>query len=98
MSYADVITQDIRLVCLRFLLENGYSLNESILHALVKAQAGYNVTRDKIETELAWLKEQGLVTLDDSPGFYIATITQRGSDIADGSATAPGVRRPSPRG
>jgi hypothetical protein len=98
-NYADVITADIRLVLLRFLMESDgdYRLNSSILHKLLDMKAGYTTPRDKMVTELFWLKEQGLIELDESGNIYIATLTLRGMDIASGSARLPGVARPSPR-
>ena len=99
MSFSDVITADIRLVILRFLVESDgdYRLNSSILHKLLDMKAGYTTPRDKMVTELFWLKEQGLIELDESGNIYIATLTQRGLDVASGSARVPGVARPSPR-
>lgn len=98
MNFKDVVTEDIRLVILRTLGEtNGYSCNESILHVIV-GKFGHAVSRDRIKTELRWLEEQGLVTLGDVAGIYIATVTQRGIDAATGCATVPGVKRPAPRG
>lgn len=99
MSFSDVITADIRLVILRFLMESDgdYRLNSSILHKLLDMKAGYTTPRDKMVTELFWLKEQGLIELEESGNIYIATLTQRGLDVASGSARVPGVARPSPR-
>ena len=100
MSYADTITADLRLVMLRILADPetpNYTLNSSILHKLMKEKTGYQVARDKACTELCWLKEQGLVTLKEGEGFYIATLTSRGLDVATGAAVVPGVDRPSPR-
>jgi hypothetical protein len=99
MSYADVINADMRLVMLRFLKEadGDYRLNSSILHKLLDSTAGYTTPRDKMLTELFWLKEQGLIALEESGNIFIATLTQRGLDCASGSARVPGVARPSPR-
>lgn len=99
MSYSDVITADMRLVILRFLMEaaGDYRLNSSILHKLLDMKAGYTTPRDKLVTELFWLKEQGLIELEPSGNIYIATLTQRGLDVASRSARVPGVARPSPR-
>jgi hypothetical protein len=99
MSYSDVVNADIRLVCLRFLMEadGDYRLNSSILHKLLDMKAGYTTPRDKMVTELFWLQEQGLITLEESGNIYIAMLTQRGLDVANGSARIPGVARPSPR-
>jgi len=99
MSYSDVITADMRLVILRFLMESDgdYRLNSSILHKLLDMKAGYTTPRDKMITELQWLKEQGYIELEESGNIYIATLTQRGLDVATGSARVHGVARPSPR-
>jgi hypothetical protein len=99
MSFRDVITEDMRLVILRFLEESAgdYRLNSSILHKLLGMKAGYTTPRDKMLTELSWLKEQGLIDLEESCNIYIATLTQRGLDVVSGSARVPGVARPSPR-
>ncbi len=47
--------------------------------------------------QLAWLAEQGLVENDDMGGLVVATLTQRGADVAQGRVTVPGVKRPTPR-
>lgn len=98
MPFSDLLITDIRLVILKALAQDlGYSHNDSILHAIVK-KFGHNVSRDVIRTQLSWLKEQRLVEIEMVSDIYVATITQRGLDVADGSATVPGVKRPGPRG
>jgi hypothetical protein len=97
-TFADLLTSDIRLVILRALQQDlGYSHNESIIHAIVE-KFGHHCSRDMIRTQLSWLQEQCLVSLNDIAGIYVATITQRGADVATGCATVPGVKRPGPRG
>lgn len=96
-TFADLLTTDIRLVILRALAEDlGYSHNESILHSIL-AEFGHQLSRDRVRTELYWLQEQGLVTIKDVAGCLVATVTQRGTDVAAGTATVPGVKRPGPR-
>jgi len=98
MSFKDLMTEDIRLVILRTLAEtNGYSCNESIIHSIL-AKFGHKCSRDQVKVQLAWLQEQGLVSLDEVADIYVATITGRGVDVASGLATVPGVKRPHPRG
>ncbi|HIE1992208.1 TPA: ArsR family transcriptional regulator, partial [Klebsiella oxytoca] len=53
---------------------------------------------DTVRTHLAWLSEQGLVSLTDVSGCYVAEITGRGDDVASGLATVPGVKKPRARG
>lgn len=98
-NYADIITADIRLVILRFLMESDgdYRLNSSILHKLLDMKAGYTTPRDKVITELNWLQEQGYIDLVEAGDIYIATLTGRGLDVASGRAKVPGVAKPSPR-
>jgi hypothetical protein len=98
MAFSDLLTTDIRLVILRALEQDlGYSHNESIIHSVVE-RFGHKCSRDVIRTQLCWLREQGLVTIEDVAGYMVATITLRGADVACGRATVPGVKRPNPRG
>lgn len=98
MEFSELLTADIRLVILRALEQDlGYSHNESIIHSVVE-RFGHTCSRDCIRIQLSWLREQGLVSIEDVAGYMVATITQRGADVARGRAVAPGVKRPSPRG
>lgn len=97
MSYEETVQAHLRVTLLRLLSEDpGYTLNDSILTDLTE-NYGFTPSRDRVRTELSWLAEQGLVTLDTEPGITIATLTQRGEDVARGRAMTPGVKRPSPR-
>lgn len=91
-----VFTAHLRLSLLRTLAgAPGYRANSSILHS-VTSEFGLVASRDQIKTELAWLAEQGLVDNQDLMGLTVATLTERGLDVAEGRAMAPGVQRPSP--
>lgn len=93
----NILTQDQRLVILRSLDEMGYSANESILDDCLDMYA-HKVSRDLVRNHMMWLEEQGLVTLERLDGDYlVATITQRGLDVARGEAIVSGVKRPNPR-
>ena len=93
----DNFTKDQRLVILRSLVEAGYDANESILDDCL-ALYGHKISRDLVRTHLNWLEEQGLVKIERlGNGFMIATITQRGVDVANGEAVVDGVKRPSPK-
>jgi len=98
MSFADLMNEDERIVILRALAEDtgGYSANESIIHSIL-VEFAHHVSRDKVRTQFSWLQEQGLVTLKDTAGCQIATLTSRGLDVAAGLVTVPGVKRPRPR-
>ena len=92
----DVLDQDQRLVLLRSLLDCGDSANESILQTCLQTY-GHKVSRDTVRTQLAWLREQGLVTLSDVSGCYVAEISRRGDEGASCLTTVPGVKKPRPR-
>jgi Fe2+ or Zn2+ uptake regulation protein len=95
-SFAELIAADMRLVVLRCLAEDpGYDLNESMLQSMLEAMA-HNVSRDRVRTELAWLAEQGLVTVNTVMNIVVATLTARGADVAAGRSIVPGVKRPRP--
>ena len=96
MSYADIVAADIRLSILAALEQDpAYSHNEYVLRSVLHA-VGHDIGQDRLRTELAWLAEQGLVTLVDS-GVQVAKLTARGEDAALGRARIPGVKRPGPR-
>ncbi len=98
MSYADIVIADIRLVILRTLAEDaGYAMNESVLQSVL-GQFGHTCSRDRVRTELRWLEEQGLVSIQDVVGVLVARLTSRGADVASGAARVDGVKRPRPRG
>lgn len=98
MGFAELVQSDIRLVILRALAQDlGYSHNDSILHAAL-GMYGHKCSRDTVRTELTWLEEQRLITIDKIGETYVATITERGVDVAEGAATVPGIKRPGPKG
>lgn len=99
MSFADFHFQHVRLTVLRLLAEApGYAANDSVLNQAVNAM-GLTCTRDQLRTNLGWLEEQRLVTLiEPAAGLTVATLTERGADVAAGRSVIAGVQRPSPGG
>lgn len=96
MNKKDIFTKDQRLVILKSLVEAGFNTNESILDDCLGLY-GHKISRDLVRNHLRWLEEQGLVALEDLQGFLVATLTQRGLDVARGEAIVDGVKRPAPR-
>lgn len=94
--FADHLAADRRLVVLR-LLEQApdYRGNAYLLQTALGA-FGHAVGMDRLATDLHWLQEQGLVKLEAVGSIAIATLTQRGLDVAAGRAIVPGVARPAP--
>ncbi|MBD3728747.1 MAG: ArsR family transcriptional regulator [Sphingomonadales bacterium] len=103
MGFASDLTQvqdgHIRLAVLRLLDEQpGYQANDSVLHSAVGAM-GLNCTRDQMRGHLAWLAEQRMITtIEIAAGLTVATLTERGGDVANGRSQIKGVQRPSPKG
>ena len=96
MSYADFVTEHLRITILRLLDESpSMKSNESVLADAVN-DFGFAPSRDKVRTELYWLKEQGLVELSGE-SCLVAGLTARGEDVARCRVTVPGVKRPTLR-
>ena len=95
-SFAEHVTADRRLVVLR-LLEQApdYRGNAYLLQRALDG-FGHAVGMDRLDTDLAWLAEQDLLKLEAVGGVSIATLTQRGADVARGRVVVPGVARPAP--
>lgn len=93
-DFAAHLAEDRRLVILRVLLESAaYTANEYLLHSMVE-RFGHVVSSDRIVTDLSWLGEQGLISVDDVAGVRIARLLARGEDVARGRVEVPGVKRP----
>ena len=96
-DFNKAFTEDRRLVILRLLADApGFSANGSIIHTAI-GPFGHRVSRDQVRTDLAWLEEQSLIKVEVvGDDLHVAALTPRGLDIAQGGATMPGVKRPSP--
>jgi DNA-binding transcriptional ArsR family regulator len=94
---AELMKEHQRLVILRMLSEDsGYDLNESILQDGINA-VGLDISRDALRTQLAWLEEQGLISVENVGNIKVARLNGRGLDVANGRANVPGIKRPSPK-
>ena len=94
MSYTDHVAEHLRITLLRLLDDSpGMCSNDSLLADAV-GEYGFAPSRDKVCTELAWLKEQGLVILEDKD-CTVVTLTRRGEDVAKCRVIVPGIKRPS---
>ena len=94
-KYANYLSEDRRLVILRVLVEMPtYRANSSVLHTVL-GEWGHEPSRDQVKSELRWLEEQQLVTLDDvgEGSVLLAKLTERGIDVAEGRARVDGVKR-----
>ena len=96
MKFAQFETEDRRLVLLRALQSAAQYRTNAFLLQRFCDKLGHVASRDRIEQDLAWLEEQGLVTLEKPEGVTVATLTARGQDVADGRSKVPGVAVPQP--
>ena len=95
-SFAQLVTESMRRVTLELLREaDGYELNIYILRSGL-ADFGFRPSLDKLRAEISWLAEQGYLSARDVGGTVIATLRERGQDVAAGNAQVPGVARPEP--
>ncbi|MGI8839746.1 MAG: VpaChn25_0724 family phage protein [Caulobacteraceae bacterium] len=93
---ADIATEHRRLTILRLLAgAGGYTANSAIVHSALH-EFGFAASRDLVRTDLAWLAEQECIRNADAGGLAVATLTDRGLDVARGHAIVPGIQRPSP--
>ncbi|REL32526.1 VpaChn25_0724 family phage protein [Thalassotalea euphylliae] len=94
MALQDIKNQHHRLSILRALEALGYRSNDSMIQDT--CEAFHNImSRDQVRTNLRWLEEQGLVTVDTVHDIMNATLTSRGQDVAHGKSFVDGVKRPS---
>jgi repressor of nif and glnA expression len=88
------LTEDRRLVVLRLLQEMPANRSNSSVIADSLNLWGHHVSRDYVRTQLRWLEEQGLVSIEDLDGVLVVTLTERGHDVATGAAVVDGVKKP----
>lgn len=91
----ELLAEHRRLTVLRHLERSAHHTSNASILTDVANGVGVPSTRDQLNAALAWLDEQGLVTLARSGDFVVATATARGCEVATGHALHPGVKRPS---
>ncbi|WP_311515279.1 VpaChn25_0724 family phage protein [Oligella urethralis] len=95
MNKYDIFAEDQRLLILKSLDDAGYDANESILQEVLE-QYGHRIGRELIRAHLAWLEQQGLVVNTKVANFFVAKLTSKGLEVAQGLVSVPGVKRPRP--
>jgi hypothetical protein len=96
-SYEENLARHRRLSILRTLTGSQGKGNESILRdALVDLGLGAGLTRQIVRDELRFLETCGAVQLTwYGNTLVVASITERGVDIAEGNTLVDGIKRPS---
>ncbi len=99
MSLDKIQSEERRLAILKVLAKSpGQSGNAYVLSKSLEA-IGHVSSLDQVRTELAWLKEQGLIDAEDmGEGMVVASLRQRGFDAQAGRVRIPGVAIPFPKG
>lgn len=98
-TFPDFVAEDRRLAVLRLLADQqGYSCNDSVLHDALE-RLGHQCPRAIVRDDMSWLEERQLLKFEIIAGrIWVATLTERGADVAAGRSYVEGVKRPSPRG
>ncbi|WDE07280.1 hypothetical protein SG34_010520 [Thalassomonas viridans] len=94
MALQKIQNEHARISILRALDALNYTSNDSIIKDACE-QFGNGMSTDQVRTNLGWLEEQSLVTIERKGGYMIATLTSRGQDVANGRAFVDGIKRPS---
>lgn len=95
-TFATLLEQDRRLTILLMLVESpDYKANHFLIQAALDG-FGHTVSMDRVKADLAWLAEQGLVTIQETAAVQVPQLTDRGLDVAQGRVQHPGVKRPRP--
>jgi hypothetical protein len=94
-SFDQFQTEDRRLVILRCLMNATQYRTNALLISRYCDAVGHIVGQDRLEQDIAWLHEQGLVVRETGE-VTVAGLTARGLDVAMGRTEVPGVQRPQP--
>lgn len=97
-SLSEKLAEDRRGILLRILVDQGdFALNDGVLQDALD-RFGHHVSTDVVRADLAWLQDVGLVKCDTlATGMWIANLTKRGEECAQGRVRVPGVKRASPK-
>jgi hypothetical protein len=102
MSFAAVVTADRRRDILRLLMQAPphFQANARVIHRGLVADSLFPPSLDQVNGDIAWLAEQLLIKTETlrvgDQSVLLATLLQRGKDVAQGFAIVPGVAEPEP--
>lgn len=93
-AFQDRLNEQQRILILQLLNEDSdYELNNQLLQKGLE-MFGHNISLDKVNTEVAWLEEQGCVTTEGVGAMTLVTLTAKGIDVAMSRSHVPGIDRP----
>lgn len=96
-TYAEIVTEDRRLVLLRILHGTpGNASNHYVLRTAL-GSLGHKATSETVFNDIVWLGTQSLVLTEElDSDVLMATLTEMGEQVALGLVRAAGVARPLP--
>lgn len=86
--------EDRRLVILRFLDEEDDGLMSASLMQDALTMMAHRVSRAQVLEDAAYLEKLGLLRIEYMGDVPLLRLTARGEEVVDGTAAAPGVKRP----
>ena len=95
MNFGRVVIEDQRLRVLQMLAEDVEGAqNADVLRAGLGALGHRGISYRRVRDLLDWLAGQRLVAIEDRGAHVLASITERGEDVALGGSAVPGVACP----
>ncbi len=95
-SFKERKCEQLRLLILSLLSDqDDYTATDAVLYEVVEKEL-LLVAMSDLRMAMSWLNEEGLVVTQRAGGklgFTVATITERGMDVANGARTFPGVAK-----
>jgi len=91
------VIEDRRLHILQLLNEaTSYSAADHVICDALREMSSHRVSIDRVRTDLAWLHEQGAITIKEmDESCWVVSLTGYGADAVIGATWIPGVKRPS---
>lgn len=93
LDYADTLRRARRRVILEILADTPDGQSGELFIEPVLNSRRIRSDRDQVRTELAWLRDQGLVDIEDVAGDMYATILAGGRAIAEAKRVHPDIEK-----
>lgn len=95
-EFAPVQDGHVRLTILQLLAGQSMgNASDAVLYEALNAM-DLQVSRDVVRGHIFWMQSQGLIAVLDmrtSNGLVVATLSEKGGDVAKGLSIVPGVER-----
>lgn len=96
MSLIDIENETLRRDILEILsTATASSATEIVIATSLRVDFGHQISKDRLKIQLAWLKEQALITTKSisETNYEKITLTARGLDVAQENSFVPGIAR-----